>query len=59
MGYTGNITFDTTKPDGTPRKWMDSSRLNLLGWKPQVDLKVGLEKAYQDFIAHASVLRMK
>jgi nucleoside-diphosphate-sugar epimerase len=38
---------------------MDSSRLNLLGWKPQVDLKVGLEKAYQDFIAHASVLRMK
>jgi GDP-L-fucose synthase len=59
VGYTGNITFDTTKPDGTLRKWMDSSRLNLLGWKPQVDLKVGLEKAYQDFIAHASVLRMK
>ncbi len=59
VGYTGNITFDTTKPDGTPRKWMDSSRLNLLGWKPQVDLKVGLEKAYQDFIAHASVLRIE
>jgi GDP-L-fucose synthase len=58
VGYTRNITFDTTKPDGSPRKWMDSSRLNSLGWKPQVDLKVGLEKAYQDFIAHANVLRM-
>ena len=57
IGYQGSIIFDTTKPDGAPRKWMDSSRLNALGWKPQVDLKVGLEKAYQDFIAHASVLR--
>jgi len=59
VGYKGDIAFDTTKPDGTPRKWMDSSRLNLLGWKPQVDLKVGLEKAYQDFIAHATMLRME
>ncbi len=59
VGYLGNISFDNTKPDGTPRKWMDSSRLNLLGWKPKVDLKNGLEKAYQDFIVHANVLRMK
>jgi GDP-L-fucose synthase len=59
VGYQGLISFDATKPDGTPRKWMDSGRLNSLGWKPQVDLKVGLEKAYQDFIAHASVLRME
>lgn len=59
VGYQGNITFDNSKPDGTPRKWMDSSRLNSLGWKPQIDLKNGLEKAYQDFIAHADVLRME
>jgi GDP-L-fucose synthase len=59
VGYKGEITFDTTKPDGTPRKWMDSARLNSLGWKPQVDLQLGLAKAYEDFIAHASVLRME
>ena len=38
-GYQGNIGFDVSKPDGTPRKWMDSRRLNNLGWKPQVDLE--------------------
>ncbi len=59
VGYSGEIKFDTSKPDGTPRKLMDSERLNSLGWKPQVDFKIGLEKAYQDFIAHASVLRME
>lgn len=57
--YQGDIAFDASKPDGTPRKWMDSSRLNALGWKPQVDLQIGLAKAYQDFITHANVLRMK
>ncbi len=59
VGYEGEITFDASKPDGTPRKWMDSSRLNRLGWKPQVDLQTGLAKAYEDFISHASVLRME
>lgn len=59
VGYKGEIIFDTSKPDGTPRKWMDSSRLNSLGWKPQVDLQTGLAKAYEDFIAHANVLRME
>lgn len=49
VGYQGEITFDTTKPDGTPRKLMDSSRLNALGWKAQVGLHVGLAAAYQDF----------
>jgi len=48
-GYQGKIGFDTSKPDGTPRKWMDSNRLNNLGWKPQVDLEQGLAKAYADF----------
>jgi len=59
VGYKGEISFDTSKPDGTPRKWMDSSRLNALGWKPQVDLQTGLAKAYEDFITHADVLRME
>jgi len=59
VGYQGQITFDTSKPDGAPRKWMDSSRLNKLGWKPQVDLKTGLANAYQDFITHADALRTK
>jgi len=47
--YDGRIIFDTTKPDGTMRKLMDSSRLNQLGWQPAVDLKTGLARAYADF----------
>jgi GDP-L-fucose synthase len=50
VGYSGNITFDTSKPDGAPRKWMDSSRLNALGWQAQVDLAAGLRAAYADFV---------
>ena len=50
VGYQGNIDFDVSKPDGTPRKWMDSSKLNRLGWKPSVDLSNGLKVAYQDFV---------
>ncbi len=51
VGYQGEIEFDTSKPDGAPRKWMDSSRLNALGWKAKVDLHQGLEAAYQDFVS--------
>ena len=50
VGYTGPIQTDPTKPDGTPRKLMDSSRLNALGWKAQVGLDVGLQAAYKDFL---------
>ena len=50
IGYTGQIKFDATKPDGAPRKWMDSSRLNALGWQAKVSLIEGLSVAYQDFI---------
>lgn len=50
VGYQGQITFDTSKPDGTPRKLMDSTCLNRLGWKPRVSLRQGLELAYQDFM---------
>ena len=49
VGYTGQIEFDNTKPDGAPRKWMDSSRLNNLGWQAKVNLRVGLDMAYTDF----------
>jgi GDP-L-fucose synthase len=50
VGYQGEITFDPSKPDGAPRKLMDSSRLNALGWKTQVGLEAGLNAAYQDFL---------
>ena len=50
VGYNGRIDFDTTKPDGAPRKWMDSTRLNNLGWQAQVNLQEGLAKAYADFL---------
>jgi GDP-L-fucose synthase len=59
IGYSGEIKFDTSKPDGMPRKLMDSNKLNSLGWKPQTDLKSGLKKTYADFLAHADNLRMK
>jgi GDP-L-fucose synthase len=50
VGYSGEIHYDTTKPDGTPRKLMDSSRLNSLGWLAQVGLAAGLSKAYEDYL---------
>jgi GDP-L-fucose synthase len=50
IGYEGAICFDTTKPDGTLRKWMDSNRLRQLGWNPKVNLENGLNKAYSDFL---------
>ena len=57
IGYQGLISFDPTKPDGTPRKLMDSGRLNSLGWQAQVNLKDGLSLAYQDYLANSEVLR--
>jgi len=52
VGYPGQLQFDTSKPDGTPRKLMDSTRLNALGWKASVPLEEGLKRAYQDFLAN-------
>lgn len=49
VGYQGKITYDPTQPDGAPRKWMDSSRINALGWQAKVGLEQGLAAAYQDF----------
>jgi len=55
-GYEGKISFDTSKPDGAPRKWMDSGRLNHLGWKAQVQLEQGLENAYAQMLTQAEFL---
>ncbi|HMR18080.1 MAG TPA: GDP-L-fucose synthase [Sphingobacterium sp.] len=49
VDYKGNITFDHTRPDGTPRKLMDVSRLHDLGWKHQISLEEGIRLAYEDF----------
>jgi len=56
-GYAGKIGFDISEPDGSPRKWMDSSRINRLGWQAKVDLEAGLKLAYADFLkTHADTL---
>jgi GDP-L-fucose synthase len=57
VGYQGKIAFDPSKPDGTPRKLLDTSRLLSLGWKPQVDLQQGLALAYADFLAQSTALK--
>jgi len=51
VGFHGKIVWDPSKPDGTPRKLMDSSRLFSLGWRPQVDLEEGIRQAYTDSLA--------
>jgi GDP-L-fucose synthase len=51
VGYGGEILWDKSKPDGTPRKLIDSARLFALGWRPQVGLEAGLRLAYEDFLS--------
>ena len=51
VGYQGRIVFDTSKPDGSPRKLMDVSRMKSLGWHPRIELRQGLGIAYADFLA--------
>lgn len=48
VGYEGELTFDTSKPDGTPRKLMDSTKLHSLGWKPKISLREGIKKVIQE-----------
>ena len=55
--FTGRFTFDTSKPDGTPRKLMDVSRIRAMGWEPTIDLEDGLENAYDWFISHQTGFR--
>lgn len=49
VGFEGEIEWNTSMPDGTPRKWMDVSKLTQLGWKRSVDLRTGIEMTYADF----------
>jgi GDP-L-fucose synthase len=56
-GYQGRIEWDPDKPDGAPRKLMDSSKLQSLGWSPEYDLRRGLEDAYAWFVEHAGKAR--
>ena len=51
VGFEGNHVYDPSKPNGTPRKLMDSSRLFATGWKPSIDLEKGIDIAYQDFLS--------
>ena len=51
VGHEGEVRWDTTKPDGTPRKLMDSSRLQGLGWRAQIDLSAGIAGTYAAFVA--------
>jgi GDP-L-fucose synthase len=51
IGYEGDITFDSTKPDGTPRKLMDVTKLHALGWKHKIELEEGIKMAYDDFLS--------
>lgn len=57
VGFNGQVIFDSTKPDGTPRKLMDVSRLAALGWRYQVNLEQGLTKTYQWFLANQDSFR--
>ena len=55
VGFVGEINWDTNRPDGTPRKLMDVSKLHSLGWKHQIALKDGIQLAYQDFLTNPSI----
>jgi GDP-L-fucose synthase len=51
IGFRGRLRFDTSKPDGTPRKLLDSARINALGWRPRTRIDAGIAAAYQDFLS--------
>jgi GDP-L-fucose synthase len=54
VGYRGDIVFDTSRPDGAPRKLLDVAKLTNLGWQAKTPLRAGLERAYADFLAGAT-----
>jgi GDP-L-fucose synthase len=55
VGYSGDIKFDVTKPDGTPRKLLDSSRIHSMGWQHKVELEKGLDLTYSDYIHNSGL----
>ena len=58
-GFTGQLVWDSTKPDGTPRKLLDTSRINHLGWQPRISLKDGLTRTYQSFLEELAAGRLR
>jgi GDP-L-fucose synthase len=52
VGFEGNIDWDSSKPDGTPRKVLDVSRISSLGWKPKISLEEGIKSTYEWYKAH-------
>jgi GDP-L-fucose synthase len=58
IGYSGRIVFDAGKPDGTPRKLLDVSRLTSLGWRAKIPLKPGIERTYAWFKEHSAEARL-
>jgi GDP-L-fucose synthase len=50
IGFRGKLRFDTSKPDGTPRKFLDSGRINALGWRARTQFDEGIAAAYEDFL---------
>lgn len=57
VGFEGSLRFDSSKPDGTPRKLLDTSRLGALGWSPQIDLETGLRSTYKWFLENRDLLK--
>jgi len=58
IGYGGRLEFDSTKPDGTPRKLLDVTRLTDLGWKPRISLENGIARTYAWFKEHSADARL-
>jgi GDP-L-fucose synthase len=58
VGFSGEIVYDTSRPDGTPRKVLDVSRLRDLGWTPSTGLREGVERTYAWFVAHHATARL-
>jgi GDP-L-fucose synthase len=57
IGHQGEIIWDDTKPDGTPRKLMDVSKMHALGWQHQVNLETGIHLTYDWFLAHTDTIK--
>jgi GDP-L-fucose synthase len=58
VGYPGKLSFDASKPDGTPRKLLDTGRINALGWRPRIALKAGIEQTYAWYREHVDSARL-
>ena len=57
VGFRGDLVFDTGKPDGTPRKLVDTTKINALGWKARIGLREGMQSAYQWFLDNQGQIR--